>query len=371
VAEERESHLVVVSCPPGESVPVLDTQELATRVEGMATVAQLTSPRASWELTRALEDRGFDAKLGCYGGAVRLYRPSLRQRPAIERHPLLLPVWLENIPAQFRAENTGGRIADLLTREHVDPGGWLTLFDRIDQHRRRDDIRESLKALSLSAPEPEATETAVLGDREQIFQEQIAKLQEDLKASEQLMEENAKELNAAREESEKMRVERDEAIDERDGAEKDRAKAFKVTCVEDAVRIASLIYPERLRFFDSAWDGAKDSIFRKPQEVFDLLMFLAVVGPTHRGSISERLHETFGARARYKAKDSPETMTKFGTERTFRESPRTRREMQQHVTLGHGMRPDASLQIYFEIGAKGVVDIAYVGSHLSTVSENT
>ena len=100
-------------------------------------------------------------------------------------------------------------------------------------------------------------------------------------------------------------------------------------------------------------------------------MFLAVVGPTHRGSISERIHETFGARARYKAKDSPETMTKFGTERTFRESPRTRREMQQHVTLGHGMRPDASLQIYFEIGAKGVVDIAYVGSHLSTVSENT
>jgi hypothetical protein len=64
-------------------------------------------------------------------------------------------------------------------------------------------------------------------------------------------------------------------------------------------------------------------------------------------------------------------MTKFGTERMFRESPRTRREMQQHVTLGHGMRPDASLQIYFEIGAKGVVDIAYVGSHLSTVSENT
>ena len=370
VAEERESHLVVVSCPPGESVPILDVQELATRIEGMATVAQLTSPRASWELTRALEDRGFDAKLGCYGGAVRLYRPSLRQRPAIERHPLLLPVWLENIPTQFRAENTGGRIADLLTREHVDPGGWMTLFDRMDQHRRRDDIRESLKALSLQK-DPEATESEALGDREQLFQQQIAKLQEDLRASEQLMDENARELNAAREESEKMRVERDEAIDERDGAEKDRAKAFKVSCVEDAVRIASMIYPERLRFFDSAWDGAKDSIFRKPQEVFDLLMFLAVVGPTHRGSISERLHETFGARARYKAKDSPETMTKFGTERMFRESPRTRREMQQHVTLGHGMRPDASLQIYFEIGAKGVVDIAYVGSHLSTVSENT
>jgi hypothetical protein len=370
-AEERESHLVVVSCPPGESLPILDTQDLATRIEGMATITQLTSPRASWELTRALEDRGFDAKLGCYGGAVRLYRPSLRQRPEIERHPLLLPVWLENIPVQFRAENTGGRIADLLTREHVDPGGWMTLIDRIDQNRLRDDIRESLKALSLSTPEPEAAAREGLGDRERLFQEQIAKLQEDLRASEQLMEENAKELNAAREESEKMRVERDEAIDERDEAEKDRLKAFKVTRVEDAVRIASLLYPDRLRFFDSAWDGAKDSIFRKPQEVFDVLMFLAVIGPTHRGSISERLHETFGARARYKAKDSPETMTKFGTERTFRESPRTRREMQQHVTLGHGMRPDASLQIYFEIGANGVVDIAYVGSHLSTVSENT
>jgi hypothetical protein len=35
------------------------------------------------------------------------------------------------------------------------------------------------------------------------------------------------------------------------------------------------------------------------------------------------------------------------------------------------MRPDASLQIYFEIGGKGVVEVAYVGSHLSTVSENT
>jgi hypothetical protein len=371
LAEERESHLVVVSCPPGESLPILDTHDLATRLEGMATVAQLTSPRASWELTRALEDRGFDPKLGCYGGAVRLYRPSLRLRPSIERHPLLLPVWLENIALQFRAENTAGRIADLLTREHVDPGAWMTHFDRIDQHRRRDDIRESLKELSLRKPEPEATEPAALGDREQLFQEQIAKLQEDLRASEQLMEENARELDAAREESEKMRVERDEALDERAEAEKNRAKAFKVTCVEDAVRIASLLYPERLRFFVSALDGAKDSIYRKPQEVFDVLMFLAVVGSTHRGSISERLHETFGARVRYKAKDSPETMTKFGTERTFRESPRTRREMQQHVTLGHGMRPDASLQIYFEIGGKGVVEVAYVGSHLSTVSENT
>jgi hypothetical protein len=370
-AEDRESHLVVVSCPPGEVIPILDTHELASRIEGMATVAQLTSPRASWELTRALEDRGLDSKLGCYGGAARLYRPSLRQLPSIERHPLLLPVWLENIPAQFRAESTGGRIADLLTREHVDPGGWMTLVDRIDQHRRRDDIRESLKALSLRKPEPEVAESADLGDRERLFQEQIAKLQEDLRASEQLMDENAKELNAAREESEKMRVERDEALDERAEAERDRAKAFKVTSVEDAVRIASVLYPERLRFFDSAWDGAKDSIFRKPQEVLDVLLFFAVVGPTHRGSIGERLHETFGARARYKAKDSSETMTKFGSERAFRESPRTRREMQQHVTLGHGMRPDASLQIYFEIGAKGVVEIAYVGSHLSTVSENT
>ncbi len=172
-AEERESHLVVVSCPPGETIPIVDVQELATRVEGMATVAQLTSPRASWELTRVLEERGFDAKLGCYGGAVRLYRPSLRQRPGIERHPLLLPVWLENIPSQFRAESTGGRIVDLLTREHVDPGGWMTLLDRIDQNRRRDDIRESLRALSLRKPEPAVGEDSDALDRERVFQEQI------------------------------------------------------------------------------------------------------------------------------------------------------------------------------------------------------
>jgi hypothetical protein len=78
-----------------------------------------------------------------------------------------------------------------------------------------------------------------------------------------------------------------------------------------------------------------------------------------------------GAGARWKPKDSPETSSRFGPQRTWADSDGKRKLFRRHITLGHGVDAQRCAQIYYDIASDGRVELAWVGEHRPTVSEDT
>lgn len=75
--------------------------------------------------------------------------------------------------------------------------------------------------------------------------------------------------------------------------------------------------------------------------------------------------------ARWRRKDSPETVAAFSDKRRWSDSTGVTQVFERHVTIGRGEASDACIQIYYWVSPAGKVEIAWVGEHLPTVSKNT
>lgn len=78
-----------------------------------------------------------------------------------------------------------------------------------------------------------------------------------------------------------------------------------------------------------------------------------------------------GGKARWRRKDSSETVATFSDKRRWPDSAGNVRLFERHVTLGRGETADMCAQLYYRVGANGRIEIAWVGEHLPTVSKNT
>ncbi|MBL9104952.1 MAG: hypothetical protein JNL82_28665 [Myxococcales bacterium] len=194
-----------------------------------------------------------------------------------------------------------------------------------------------------------------------------SRLASDVVAAAELAEELEKDLEAIRRELMDSRKAQRRAEQERDEAVEAR---FTVKSVREALDLAEACFPDRLTVLASARASADASPFRDPARIFEVLSLLAFFG-RHDGDCEAALQKVTGAGARWRPRDSPDTTARFGGQRTWVGGDGTRKLFRRHLTLGHGVDAQRCAQIYYDVAGDGRIEIAWVGEHRPTVSEDT
>lgn len=215
--------------------------------------------------------------------------------------------------------------------------------------------------------EPEVTEELRPRPRPRQSDTTWSRLAADVIAAADLAEELEHDLEATRRELMDARKAQRRAEQERDEAVEAR---FTADSVADALALAEACFPARLVVLPSARAGAEASPYRDPSRIFESLALLALFG-RHDGEFEAALQKALGAQARWRPKDGPETSSRFGGHRTWAGSDGERKLYRRHITVGHGVDPQRCAQIYYDITGDGRVEVAWVGEHRPTVSEDT
>lgn len=442
----RTFPIILVAVENASRATLVDGDELAKRLAGMATVYQLASVRVSYRLRDELVARNMPDKFGCYNGGVRILRPGIQSRDNPYDHLLLLPVRLTGLPAKSRTEQVAGIFCELIA-EGEDPRRLLRELDPVAPpsppparptratERRSEPVQplrsEPVQPLRSEPTRPRPREDAsTLGTLGELLEqsatakdEALAQidgegetdanvesvtctsegeqaeveadasevegeyasvdevsapepvltkptrrnstwlhLADEIGAALQLAAEQEAELQALQSELEDAREQHRRTQRELDGLQ------GPPTTILEALLRAEAMYPEQLIVLRSARSSAADSPYRDPGRVLFILLLLANCDPS---SFGEVLPKVAGSTARWKPRDSPETVAKFGKDRTFTDSTRTPKLFGRHVTLGHGVNSKKCLQIYYDVLGDGRIEIAWCGEHRPTVSEDT
>jgi hypothetical protein len=449
LSPQRTVPIIVVAVENASRAPLVDGDELALRLAGMATVYQLASVRVSYRLRDELVSRDMPDKFGCYNGGVRVLRPGIQSRDNPYDHLLLLPVRLLGLLGKSRSEQVAGIFCELIA-EGEDPRRWLRELEPgrpappppPSRHETlsRTDTSVRLRQRKIDLPRPELDSeplTAKLGSLRglaglatrdanqeapvvaestaaavetpalevepaqheveteaegEVSPERVVELDEvrtpavespsrapepkrsfrtrstwsqladDLTAALQLAAEQEEQFEALQAELAEARRLLRRAEQERDEL------SGPPSSVADALARAEATYPDKLIVLRSARASAADSPYRDPGRVLFVLLLLANCDAS---SFGEVLNKAVGSTARWKPRDSPETVAKFGKDRTFTDSTRKPKLFTRHVTLGHGVNSKKCLQIYYDVLGDGRIEIAWCGEHRSTVSEDT
>lgn len=194
-----------------------------------------------------------------------------------------------------------------------------------------------------------------------------SQLASDVIAAAELAEEIEKDLEATRRELIDVRKAQRRAEQERDEAVEAR---FTARNTLEAVELAEVCFPDRLVVLPSARASAAASPFRDPSQMFEVLALLALFG-RHDGDLEGVLIKVTGAGARWRPRDSAETSSHFGAQRTWAGVDGDRKLFRRHITLGHSVSAQRCAQIYYDVLGDGRIELAWVGEHRPTVSEDT
>lgn len=220
---------------------------------------------------------------------------------------------------------------------------------------------EAIDAPAPATVEPEPTPASVRAPSKSTW----LALADDLAAGLQLAEEQEKELETVRLELALARRDLRRAEQERDEI---RGSLGPPRTVAAALAIAEALFAEQLIVLRSARSSAEDSPYRDPARV---LFVLGLLANCDVGGIGDVIHRALGTMARWKPKDSPETLKAFGRERTWADAGGTAKTFGRHITLGHGVSAQKCLQIYYDVLADGRIEVAWCGEHRPTVGEDT
>ena len=469
---QREVPIVLVSVDNATREPLVDPQELARRLAGMARIAWLSTVSASRRLKDELMARGFSEKFGCFHGGVRILWPGLQLGDDPYNHLLLLPVRLYPIPDRVRTEQVAGTLCEMIAEDEdlrgrlreveaqrPDPprppasppvGRWMPRLSTaqvagarsvlarataasaplrpaptLDTRQQVEPATPELTPLAAEArpsvghphaavlPEQLAVEVAPVADnsngpaadsmsppapapaeqpeapsttlpqgeavaasdkldatqaRRRIGGESTwSQLANDVIAAAELAEELETDLEAIRRDLAEARKAQRRAEQERDEAVEAR---FSARTVLEAVELAGACFPDRLVVLPSVHPSAAACPFRDPARIFEVLALLAMFG-RHDGDLEAALQKVTGAAARWRPRDSAETSGRFGGHRTWAGSDGHRRLFRRHITLGHGVDVQRCAQIYYDVAGDGRIELAWVGEHRPTVSEDT
>jgi len=190
-------------------------------------------------------------------------------------------------------------------------------------------------------------------------------LADDTAAALQLAEEQERDLDAMRQDLADARRNMRRAEQERDEI---KGSLGPPRTVSGALARAEALFTDRLIVLRSARASAEDSPYREPARVFFVLALLAYCDA---GGVGEVIQRSLGGMAKWRPKDSPETVATYRRERTWTDSTGTPKLFGRHITFGGKKDPRTCLQVYYDVLSDGRVEIAWVGEHRPTVSEDT
>lgn len=373
----REWPVVMVSPAFADDRPIVEPDDLARHLAGLAHVAALRDQAASFALTRALGGK----QHSCYLGAIRIYQPGLRFGCDPFAHPLF-------VPDVLRSWSERGRpIADLLHARLTTEGA--------ARYKPSKPLRRALEHASPTAPAVEpippppvapapiviaapaappiephadapdldarvsAMTLEVLAVREELTsaREELSVLRSELSAL-------TTELYAAADELTTLRT----ALATRPGRPDDALEEAPPASVLDAVERARERFGEQLVFLDSATASAADSPYTRPVRVLDALRALAEVCDRRREALASGrsmggLKQAFEQHGfDYRSRESTTAKTRWASEYQAQFEGR-RISIEEHLALGTG---DANhclrLHFHWDEPSRRFV-VAHVGRH--------
>jgi hypothetical protein len=343
--QDRRIPVIAISPDRETGRPIVDGDKLARELSGLAIIAILKSD-ATFPLTDAV-----GKALGCFGGAVRIYWPSLKRDPTQDdESPTIHPLYM---PWDITERQTPERFASFLVRK---------VFG-IASYRYSESAE--IRAVRSGAQRAESQQLAKDGDYEKLFESWSAKDDETRKLQTEidvLRTENLNLLanqNALFQYDEDSEAEGDEAADLIESGEAE--KSF--LNVAEAVEAAKANFPH-LYFLPDAQKSAKASPFRRPGKVYTCLSVLAEISEkwAEEGSGFSWASAFKTAGFHLSEHQSMTSLGKWGTEYEHVYEGE-KRLFELHVTIGGG-NPAGCISIHFlrDTNKKRVV-IGWVGRH--------
>ncbi len=361
VPEEDVSDIVELLLDPERAYPIvfvtplnrtgetwLDPDLLAQALVGIAEVHVLERPEACWRLREELLARGASDKLGCFDGALRLYRPGFHAAADLQDHPLFLRHVFASLPPAERVPRFAHRLAGLLA-------------DDVDTLR-------VVRAIEAPAPPPPPAPAAVSHSEIERLRAQVRLLEVERSELQQLLQTADDDYREAKSSGLQARRALERAELDRDRAQAELSSAWELGTVADALQAAMRLFSDRIVVFSGVEKSAEGSLYHRPAEAFRVLNILAMAEDD--GEVQRLLGRFFTRnQARWRGTDSPQTIRAFP--RLFNGPDGQQSTSTRHITLGGSERADRHMQIYYDWLPGGRVGLLHLGQHLLTVAVDT
>lgn len=340
-AEEADG-LVEVLLAPGRRLPVIvlaprpsgerclvAADDLARRLVGIALVAEITDPKATFLLSDRL-----GLRLSCYDGAARIYWPGLAQQRDPYAHPLFLRSHLEALGEQAAMRDIAETVREVAVLRHS--------YSRKHEARRQEAAAAALAQRDTEQDLNDILEENLLrGNKIKYLQQQLSKKDEEIK-------ELRYSLATAR-----------QKLATRPSPPPDPSAAKSVY---DAMIAAKEAGHPRLRFTEDCVRSAASSPFKNVRKVADLLAAAQEVAQTMftAGGDPRKLFNERGFE--FKPHISVTQRGKYKSDYTYTINGR-RQIVEPHITVGRGS-PAECLSAYFAIDKEnGLFWFVRLGEH--------
>lgn len=338
--ESQLRRLPIVFLSPytsGESNEI-DAASLAESLAGIAVVIQADTPEVTWEIADVLGRPG-----ACYDGAARIYWPGFSPDDEPRRHPLYLASRISDFGAQVVARTMQRTVFSVAAFRFV-PDPRMNAVMRAAESAQRIERLEERKADTGIDWEQYALEL----DKE--LTETKARL-DGLEAENENLKLNQKVIFAGTPEG---------SEDEAPSSQPKRSPTSNKEAVEFAQKDFS-----NLIILDTAVEGASESPFRRPQELYDALSDLDDISQEWQsagGDLRQHvINKGWGKRCSMFISDT--TRRKYGNDYKF-EYGGKKQFFEPHFTIGSG-DPNSCASVHFIPDAEnGKIVVAYVGRHL-------
>ncbi|GAB2182146.1 hypothetical protein DLREEDagrD3_23690 [Denitratisoma sp. agr-D3] len=344
----RPYPIVLVSRRVHDDVPLVNSNELAERLAGVAKVYELADKWAAFSLT---EEVG--KTLSCFGGAVRLYWPRFNDKADPVTHPLWMPWQFKDADA---TERTLGSICNMVfdaaAFRHVEPiaiSRIRSVAEREARETARNSGTKSEHELLDDLIEVERKLTAAQASNAELVQEN------------KILRENAAAIVAHTAWKDltppASQVQAPVSVPE----------PVVPANVEEAVQQAEARF-KNVRFLPSAHSSASASPYKQPERVQEALAALEEVASIWANTVGSgkaggSLRQLFKARGFDYADDVSQTSkSKWGSEYTATYNGQEL-DISPHITLG-AKQPDTCISIHWAWHKEEKIAlVAHVGRH--------
>lgn len=293
---ERQTPMVIVS-RSGNGSPILDGDRLASSLQGMARVyvESTTRPHA---LKAAFTDAGVtDSGLWVFDGGVRVYFPGFSSVAHRYEHPLIIRRDIENRHSGevIRSLVRSVSLRSVPNRAPAGFFGALEAFDvraaearvaALDQHGASEERIRAIEAqvIALNEALTQANESAEAGQIAMRDLQQARGMSELFENENEVLQRENREARAQNQNLMAQLTQLKLAIESARAEGREGHVPASILSnllsgekgkVESIVELISAQFGDRVIFLDSALTGARDSTYKHPEEILEILQCLA------------------------------------------------------------------------------------------------
>lgn len=347
----RPHPIVLVSRRTHDDIPLVDAQQLAESLSGVAKVYELADKWSAFRLTEIL-----GKALSCYEGAVRIYWP----RFSLQADPFMHPLWM---PWQLASDGSADRSMLQVARSVFDAASFRHVEPHEMQALRRAAERDARQAMRTSAKDSADTDKLL---------EDLYSLEDKLKEAENKYDELVKECDTLRANSMALASasswNQPTQSPQASAALPQQQTAPPLESVLDAVKDAQG-RATHLRFLPSAHTSATDSPFKQPDRVLQALDAINEVASIWAESLESgksvgSLRELFKSKYGFTYADDVSQTSKSRWADEYKASHDGKEyDISPHITIG-AKQADTCLSIHWawDKDVKKAV-VAHVGRH--------